>query len=1281
MPTYPGLRTAVACAVTSALPAITAAQFAHTYLHSVSDDHISLIRANTEQHYVQASTRQGATKDIHLMMFDNAGNTVQDVTFFSPSGDEIALDVCRGNNNTYLVCGYETVGGLDLGFVLQVDANFNFLNKVRIQVPANDRHTPALRIINSAFYSSPPSITTYFPPDATGGYLVAGFEAAGYNPSDPKSGYAIKLSNALTVQWSFRFDSPIAPGAPDWDMCSHATYLWTSPAGYFVGGSGTDPNGNQAAMAALINSGTGAVIWSKLYHDTSQSGESAVAVDAAWDDSSDELYQITNHSSHRGGGFVTFDRQTGTIIPNLTTRFLTSSPDHYVYEFGATCASDVLLISGFGHNQAWNAINGYFPFTFRYYKGSVTPPNVGPPFVDTNNARYEYPVQSAGYNPISTIFDAYQTGHHPRIYHPKLFAQLMANEITLAAIEDASTIQENHLLQPLMNGTHSCPYMDPGFAAVPMPLIEWPVNDQPGNYVTLPGSYAQAPLSAPVQSCYSCPVNTNFTVTQGSGCTYTFAASAPGSCPTFTITDVASNVLLSSASALVNFTFPTSGTYTICYEDCAIGSNGVVCRDSTCQVIQVDCPPPCPMDADFGFTANGCCVNFNDLTPEGNPHGCEYWVFGTSATVQAGDATSYCFPGPGTYTVCHVDCCIAPNGTATYHQVCKQVTVSCAPPCCLPTGINVTVNGCCINASPVWPSGPCSTPLAYYWSFGNSQISYQQNASYCYPKPGIYTVCLTVVCTKKQYVQICKTVNVGCISPPPPSAASGTARFSYSASGTQVALRPAPDPPGTLITSHLWSFGDGTTSTEPSPTHYYAMSGTYTVTHVVEGIVLATGEPFIDEAMLPVTLVLAPACGCTPPTTGAFAMNSLVCEQRNSVLLKLFDPDAQSAINHQWMVSTCGGPGCPLQSFVPVPGAVGQHVWIEGLDSTAWFRCRSSSPLGFITWSDEVEVTHAPLQVQAAAAENPICPGDPVQLTATGASTYVWSTGQTGSAITVSPDSTSTFEVSGSNTAGCLDTASVTVAVDEAVCGVRPALRALLEGPLDPGTGLMHDSLRVLGLLPAHEPYTAAGYAWPPGSSGGDLAAPSAFAATGPDAIADWVVVELRDAIDPSQVLAARCGLIQRDGDIVAADGSTPLRFNLPQGPYHVAVRHRNHLGVMTAAPIAFGTTPTAVDLSTEATPAWGTEARKAIGALRALWMGNVVNDGVLRYVGAGNDRDPILVAIGGSVPTAVITGYRAEDTNMDGKVKYTGAGNDRDPILVNVGGSVPTNTRTEQLP
>lgn len=189
------------------------------------------------------------------------------------------------------------------------------------------------------------------------------------------------------------------------------------------------------------------------------------------------------------------------------------------------------------------------------------------------------------------------------------------------------------------------------------------------------------------------------------------------------------------------------------------------------------------------------------------------------------------------------------------------------------------------------------------------------------------------------------------------------------------------------------------------------------------------------------------------------------------------------------------------------------------------------------------------------------------------------------------------------------------------------------------------------------------------------------LAVTGANAITDWVLVELRSATTPAQVLEARAALVQRDGDVVAVDGTSPLGFCLAAGSYHVAVRHRNHLGVMTAQPIALNGTATALDLSVSTTATWGSNARKSANGRTLLWSGNVVGDGQVKYTGGGNDRDPILTLIGGTVPTATVAGYHAADVTLDGLVKYTGSGNDRDPILSNVGGTVPTATVSQQLP
>ncbi|HMN04236.1 MAG TPA: M12 family metallo-peptidase [Flavobacteriales bacterium] len=244
---------------------------------------------------------------------------------------------------------------------------------------------------------------------------------------------------------------------------------------------------------------------------------------------------------------------------------------------------------------------------------------------------------------------------------------------------------------------------------------------------------------------------------------------------------------------------------------------------------------------------------------------------------------------------------------------------------------------------------------------------------------------------------------------------------------------------------------------------------------------------------------------------------------------------------------------------------------------------------------------------------------------------------------------------------------------------VRLNVRAWLEGPYVAGAGLMRDDLRAASLLPSTEPYTNLGFAQVAGG-GGESAAPSVFTVTGGNAIVDWVRLELRSSASPGTIIATRQALLQRDGDIVDVDGTSSVAFDVAPGNYHVAVRHRNHLGGMTLAAVTLGTSPTTVDLTLPTAATYGMDARKVQGGVALLWMGNARLDDRVSYTGAQNDRDQLLMLIGGANPTATVQGYLQEDCNMDGSVRYTGTGNDRDPILVNTG-ATPTSFRTQQLP
>lgn len=232
--------------------------------------------------------------------------------------------------------------------------------------------------------------------------------------------------------------------------------------------------------------------------------------------------------------------------------------------------------------------------------------------------------------------------------------------------------------------------------------------------------------------------------------------------------------------------------------------------------------------------------------------------------------------------------------------------------------------------------------------------------------------------------------------------------------------------------------------------------------------------------------------------------------------------------------------------------------------------------------------------------------------------------------------------------------------------------KVMLEGPLN--GNVMSDDLRSAGLLPTADPYPQLGYT----HTGGSTAASTLTAGPAQDAIVDWIVLEFRRA--NNSIAYSRSALVQRDGDIVDVDGTSNVQLPMSvNGSLSIVVRHRNHLAAMTASAI----TPVGgiynFDFTTAAT--WGTNAQASVNGVMAMWAGDCNMDGVLKYIGTNNDRDLVLSAIGGMVPTAVINGYRSEDVNLDGVVKYVGSDNDRDVVLVNIGGVVPTNVRSAQLP
>ena len=264
-----------------------------------------------------------------------------------------------------------------------------------------------------------------------------------------------------------------------------------------------------------------------------------------------------------------------------------------------------------------------------------------------------------------------------------------------------------------------------------------------------------------------------------------------------------------------------------------------------------------------------------------------------------------------------------------------------------------------------------------------------------------------------------------------------------------------------------------------------------------------------------------------------------------------------------------------------------------------------------------------------------------------------------------------------------------------ACIGIRLAPKVWLQGPLlqVQGGALMRDDLRARGLLPLQEPYAAHPSFVHTGGGGGELVTDTLlFFMEGNNAIVDWVFVEIRDASDPAQVVATQSALLQRDGEVVSTDGSSVLEFPLlPSADYYVAIRHRNHLGVMIAAPLAFTPTPRVVDFTDANQPLYHRPDATAQDALRlhngrrVLWCGNLNGDHFVAYDGPGNERSllalDVLFNLGNVnfLPNYVVSGYYNTDTNMDGVVILQGGNNDRYPILFFTVLSAAGNTNSTQ--
>jgi len=129
---------------------------------------------------------------------------------------------------------------------------------------------------------------------------------------------------------------------------------------------------------------------------------------------------------------------------------------------------------------------------------------------------------------------------------------------------------------------------------------------------------------------------------------------------------------------------------------------------------------------------------------------------------------------------------------------------------------------------------------------------------------------------------------------------------------------------------------------------------------------------------------------------------------------------------------------CDGQTLTLTASGGGAYSWSTGAVSTSISVSPTANPTTYSVIvtdangcvdSTSTSITVNPLPIITITGNDTICNGATASLTVSGASSYVWSSGQTVAVVTVNPTNTTTYTVVGTSTDGCVDSTQFTVSV------------------------------------------------------------------------------------------------------------------------------------------------------------------------------------------------------------------------------------------------------------
>ena len=280
-----------------------------------------------------------------------------------------------------------------------------------------------------------------------------------------------------------------------------------------------------------------------------------------------------------------------------------------------------------------------------------------------------------------------------------------------------------------------------------------------------------------------------------------------------------------SDDAQPSHVFPGLGTYEVCLTVVTLfeqqGGGVITCQDSYCSLVSNGGGSPCDsLIADFTVTTQGNTATFSAV---GGTAVAYHWNFG-DGTEEDGPSPAHTYPEAGSYHACLVTWAWDPQTQDTcYAEHCEWVTIGDSSPCDdLVADFTVTTQG------PVAAfNGYGGTAVGYLWSFGDNTQGDGPSPTHTYPGPGSYNACLLTWAWNSNtqdtcWAEYCEEITIDGVGP-----CDGLhADFEADADGSDLYFYSTSTGTG-FQTSVVWSFGDGTTSTEAQPVHTYPEPGFY----------------------------------------------------------------------------------------------------------------------------------------------------------------------------------------------------------------------------------------------------------------------------------------------------------------------------------------------------------------------------------------------------------------------------------------------------------------------